>query len=180
MLNRKREEVYNILVKANAGYEKWYNKKRIPREFQKDEWVMLSTRHLQQKRPSSKLADKYLGPFKILKVIGDKKMAYRLDLPTRFRIHNTFPITLLEPFRGTPEEASKLRERVDIEPEERHFVVEAILDHRGPTNNRHYLIKWEGYGPESNTWEPRKHLDDGPLLRAYEAQLQRAHLQRRA
>jgi transposase InsO family protein len=33
ILNRKREEVHNILVKANAGYEKWYNKKRIPCEF---------------------------------------------------------------------------------------------------------------------------------------------------
>jgi transposase InsO family protein len=175
---RGREHARKILLSANEGYEKWYNKKRLDQHFEVNQWVWLSTKHLNQKRPSRKLADKYIGPFKIVAVVGDKKMAYRLDLPPRYRIHPTFPISLLEPFKGTTKEAEAHRESVDVEPEERHWVVEAILDHRGPARNRQYLIKWEGYGEESNSWEPRVHLDEGPLLREYEARLTRAHLRR--
>lgn len=174
----RREEVRKILESANQSYEKWYNKTRTPQSFEINQWVWLSTKHLNQKRPSRKLADKYIGPFKITHVVGDRKMAYRLDLPQRYRIHNTFPISFLEPYNGSEQEAQNHRERVDLEPEERHYEVEAILDHRGPPNKRHYLIKWEGYGEESNSWEPREHLDEGPLLREYEARQRRAHLRR--
>ena len=38
------------------------------------------------------------------------------------------------------------------------FVVEKILDCEGPPTNRKYLIKWEGYSSEHNTWEPRPNM----------------------
>ena len=35
-----------------------------------------------------------------------------------------------------------------------HYVVEWILDSRLIWGQLHFLIKWEGYGYEENTWVP--------------------------
>ena len=174
----KRGEVRALLQAANEAYAKHYNKKRTPMTFAAGQWVWLSTKYLRQRRPSRKLADKYLGPFRIIAVVGDKKMAYKLDLPQRYRIHHTFPISLLEPFKGDNAAAQEQREVVDVEPEDQEYEVEAILAHRGPPRNRQFLVQWQGFGPESNSWEPEAHINDGPEFRAYQARLRRAHLQR--
>jgi transposase InsO family protein len=170
-LLRRRDDVRKILAHANEGYEKWYNKGRTPMAFKAEDWVWLSSKYLRQKRPSNKLADKYLGPFKIIKAVGDNNMAYQLDLPASFKTHTTFPISLLEPFKGNLEEALKHRQSIEVDAEERHYDVETILDHRGPPNRRQFLIKWKGYPTEDNSWEPREYIDDGPMIQAYEARI---------
>ena len=40
------------------------------------------------------------------------------------------------------------------------YEVEKILDMTGETGspNRKFLIRWKGYGPEHDQWEPRSHL----------------------
>lgn len=173
-LLRRRDDVRKILARANEGYEKWYNKSRTPMTFKAEDWVWLSSKHLHQKRPSSKLADKYLGPFKIIKVVGNNKMAYQLDLPSSFKTHTTFPISLLEPFKGNLQEALKHRQSIEVDAEERHYDVETILGHRGPPNQRQFLIKWKGYPDEDNSWEPREYIDNGPMIQAYEARIQKS------
>jgi len=45
------------------------------------------------------------------------------------------------------------------------FVVERILDARGPKNGRplrllEFLIRWQGYGPEADSWEPYAVVSD--------------------
>jgi hypothetical protein len=52
------------------------------------------------------------------------------------------------------------------------FEVETILSHRdkkrGRGTTREYLVKWTGYGPEHNTWEPERHLSNCPdSIKAY-------------
>ncbi|GMF49417.1 unnamed protein product [Phytophthora fragariaefolia] len=44
---------------------------------------------------ANKLAPRYIGPFNILKVIGD---AYTLDIPTAIRLHPTFYVERLKPY----------------------------------------------------------------------------------
>ncbi len=40
----------------------------------------------------------------------------------------------------------------------------------GDSKAQLYLVKWKGYGPEDNTWEPKKNLANADaLLRAFEA-----------
>ena len=57
---------------------------------------MLRAKNIKQLRPSVKLADRYLGPFTVLEVIGTHRQAYRLELPPSYKIHDVFHVNLLE------------------------------------------------------------------------------------
>ena len=58
---------------------------------------MLNARNIKTKRLAKKLDKKMLGPFRISKVISLNAM--RLTLPTKWRIYNSFYISLLELYR---------------------------------------------------------------------------------
>nr|AMR36251.1 HP1D2 [Drosophila prostipennis] len=58
------------------------------------------------------------------------------------------------------------------EPDSNVFVVEKIVDKRVKNGRLQYLVKWQGFPEEENTWEPVEgviHCCD--LLSAYEAEL---------
>ena len=46
---------------------------------------------------------------------------------------------------------------ITIEGEE-EYEVEAIVDSKRETDGWYYRVKWKGYGPEENTWEPLSNL----------------------
>jgi hypothetical protein len=163
--------IRTILQHSQAIYEKWYNKGRKKKLFAINDWVLLSTKHLRPRRPSRKLANKFIGPYQIEDVIGDHGLAYKLRLPSSVRLHSTFPITSLEPYRSRTGEVPASPTDTPF-LDETSYEVEAILDHKGPRRNRFYLIKWKDYDDTENSWEPRRNLDDGPLLRDYEDSLQ--------
>ena len=62
--------------------------------------VLLSTKNLPDESvtnlDSSKLRPRWMGPFEVLEKIGE--LDYRLDLPTRMRLHPTFYVGLLKPY----------------------------------------------------------------------------------
>ena len=87
------------LQQAQAKYKEFYdaNHKESP-PFQVGDLVWLSRRNITTSRPSAKLDYKRLGPFKILKVVGESKMAFKLDLPASMKIHPVFHSSLLYPY----------------------------------------------------------------------------------
>lgn len=135
-------------------------------KFEVDDWVLLSTKHLRQRRPNRKLADKFIGPYQIVKKIGNHGLAFKLRLPPTARIHPVFPITSLEPYR--PRSGEVPESPVD-DPfvADQIYEVEEIRAHRRRGRNRQYLIKWRGYSEAETTWEPRSHINDSPLLQEY-------------
>lgn len=47
------------------------------------------------------------------------------------------------------------------ELQEQRYVVNRIIDHKTDKTHKHlYRVRWKGYPPEEDTWEPAKHFDD--------------------
>jgi len=52
------------------------------------------------------------------------------------------------------------------------YAVEKIIDRRMGKNNKfEYLLKWEGYSEDDNTWEPVKNIDCKDLIEEFEKKL---------
>ncbi len=83
--------------------------------------------------------------------------------------HNVFHVHLVKPYIGRPE---KMRDPssqrwhtppplqfLDCEP---LYKVEQLLDHKivnkGRRASYHFLVRWNGYSPEHDTWEAEKNL----------------------
>lgn len=49
------------------------------------------------------------------------------------------------------------------EEEETFFVEQVLGVRKAHTKNPEFQIRWWGYAPEHDTWEPLKCLDDDPL-----------------
>ena len=129
-------------------------------EFNAGDCVLLSMKNLKLKRPKKSLWPKFVGPFRILEPCG--KLAYRLDLPSSWRIHNVLNISRLERWRGEGhlyEGPIILPEDIEFETEQ-EYEVECILEHNEDQDGvLHYKVKWVRFDdPKDYTWEPAEHL----------------------
>ena len=121
------------------------------------------------------MTNRQIGPFPIQKKLSD--WAYKVELPETMKIHPVFYVGLLS--KAIEGEHHLFLERPapeTIEGEE-EYKVEAIIDHKRDRNKWWYLIKWKGYGPESNTWEPKENIMNADrILKAYSKKiLKKAH-----
>jgi len=113
-----------------------------------------------------KLDHKMFGPFVVKRKIASR--AYELELPAQWTIHSGFHVGLLEPYRedaiGRPHLAVPAPDIVDSEPS---YVVAEVVDSRWYGNPKsrfphrfvQYLVAWDGYGPEENSWKPFEMLE---------------------
>src|SRR5712672_454781 len=136
--------------------------------FKLDDQVWLESKHLALPHQSKKLAPKRVGPFRITKVISP--VAFRLDLPPSWHIHDVFHASLLTPYRETTAYGPNfIKLPPDLIDGEEEYEVEAILNDRmfGRRRQLQYLIKWKGYPHSHNTWEPSENVHADELIRAY-------------
>jgi hypothetical protein len=143
-----------------AVQKKYYDAQHEPIEFGTGDFVLLSTKNLNIKRPKRSLWPKYVGPFEILEPCG--KQAYRLKLPSTWRIHDVINVSRLEKWRGDkhPYEGPVIiPDEVEFENRQ-EYEVGCVLDHEQDAEGvLHYRVKWTGFdSPEDDTWEPAEHL----------------------
>jgi len=144
--------------------------RKDPPAYQVGDLVMLNGRNIKTRRPTRKLDHKNHGPFQIEKVVSP--LAVRLTLPRKWKIHNVFHVSLLEPYRTSehrapPDPSKVLREADDIEQSEEYDVEEVISSvEKGRGNNKRvlYLVRWLDY-PERKDWteEPYDNFSVGGL-----------------
>lgn len=165
------------ISQAQERQARYANARRRDVSFAVGDKVWLSTVNLPLKGPR-KLAPKWYGPCTIVQKIGS--VAYSLSLPSAWRIHPVFHVSLLKPYEASTQfPRSMFRPPPDLEYGDDIYEVEAVLDRRTsyPGNDRRrtpvleYLIKWAGYPAHESTWEPASNLEDAgtgvqSLLRA--------------
>ncbi len=151
-------------------------------QFHLREQVWLDASHLKLPHQKAKLTPKCLGPFKIIQEISP--VAYRLELPPNWRIHNVFHASLLTPYHETTAHGPNFtRPPPDLIDREEEYEVEQIVAHRqfGRSKRLQYLIKWKGYPESDNTWEPADQVHAPELIKHYQSagahQSSAAHLQ---
>lgn len=150
-----------LLAEAQQRQKAYADRNRREVTLKVGDKVLLSTRNLQLKnKGTKKLLPKWVGPFVITQCVGS--VAYKLQLPQNLKVHPVFHVSLLREYRS---DGRRQPPPVAIETEDGpYFEVESVLDHRdrklGRSVRREYLIKWKGYGPEHNTWEPEGNLSE--------------------
>jgi transposase InsO family protein len=164
----------NALVKAHdaihhtnrqsaAQYDKHH---RHPSTYTAGNFVWLSRDGLNygsESNISTPLLSPFLGPYKIRSVdhtLGN----VTLELPPTMRIHNTFHVSSLKPWRDPtsqfPTRSVPSEPAPSLIDGNEEYEVAAILDfkttHRGKKFK--FLVRWRGFGREHDTWEPASSL----------------------
>ena len=165
----------NLLI-AQERQRRYADQHRRGMSFVVGDRVLLSTEHLKVigDRRSAKLHSKYIGPFKVVRVVGSN--AYELDLPPSMKIHPVLNISRLKSYRDgslTHPHRSLPNDRPSPECNEDGadaWEIEHILEKRGKGNRVEYLVKWKGYPLWEASWEPKKNLAGSPeSIAAFEA-----------
>ena len=127
------------------------------------EKVWLNSIYIQIKR-NKKLEYMFFGPFRVLHPIG--KQAYKLELPTKWKIYNIFHISLLEydtTRKGRVDNKALLEPEKELEFEakdNKKYEVETIINsvvynqqaNHDQMPGLYYLVLWKDYPEEEITW----------------------------
>jgi len=148
------------LIAFNADYKRRHD------NFQVGEWVYLFAKHLRFENLSStgtqhKFNFKFVGPFQIEKVLSHTNV--ELKLPAAWKMHRVFHIEMLRKKHEidkteTPDRVQQATELPRIDSKTKEFEVEKILDKKGSGRTLKYRVRWVGYSPDEDTWEPLSHL----------------------
>jgi hypothetical protein len=161
------EETRKSLEEAQERMRRYADPKRKDTPtYQVGDLVMLNGRNIQTRRPSRKLDHKNHGPFQIEKIVSP--LAVKLTLPRKWKIHDVFHVSLVEPYRvgsqrGPPNPAKILREADDIEQSE-EYDVEEVMSSTKKGRRILYLVRWLDY-PDRRDWteEPFDNFSVGGL-----------------
>ena len=140
--------------------------------FETNDKVWLEATNLRTTHPTAKLAPKRYGPFRILKKVSD--IMYQLELPPQWKIHNVFHTSLLTPYTETEQHGPNYPEPPpDIIEGEAEFEVEQIVDSRrtGRKKTLEYHVRWKGYSPAHDSWEPAKQIRAPELIKEYQMKM---------
>jgi hypothetical protein len=157
-------ERWQSAVESQARY---YNRKHLPKSYRVGDQVMLSTKNINLRKPSRKLSARYIGPFRIQEPVGTQ--AYRLQLPSSYRIHPVFHVSYLEPYYPRNPELDSMPGPLDLEDDEgqEQYTVEQLLGKKNQKGTIKYLVKWAGWSLAYNQWVARDDIEES-LVTEYE------------
>ncbi|KAF8736674.1 hypothetical protein RHS02_06245, partial [Rhizoctonia solani] len=146
-----------------------------PVNFEIGEEAWLDAKNIKLKTLSPKLTKQHLGPFKIIEKISNQ--AYCLELPPSMRIHNVFYVGLLSKVKRDKNRTFESQPPPVTVDREEEYKVKGITDLEECNRKWYFRVKWKGYGPEENTWEPQENLKNAKkILKKYKNKMKKKAL----
>lgn len=177
-----RTDAADAISFALANQKAHYDRKHQPMFMKVGDWAMLRL-HKGYSIPFSagvtkKLTQQYVGPFQVQERVG--RLAYRLDVPSDWRIHPVFSLAQLEPAPAPTQDPfhcprPHMPPAVFVDGDTdalRSYEMDRLLNKRTIKKGRghavEYLVCWTGYGLEWDRWYNVKDVDNAAdLVRAY-------------
>jgi len=135
--------------------------------------VLVSTENF---KGYNKLKEKYIGPFKIVENLN--KVTYRVELLSKYQVHNVFHSSLLKPSNESDPEAFPNRSIINTQPpvvksindDDDEWEIEKLVAKRKRRNRIEYLVRWKGWSSEYDEWKTVDQLNNGRrLMKEYDA-----------
>ncbi|KAG6656727.1 hypothetical protein CIPAW_04G042200 [Carya illinoinensis] len=146
--------------------KKWADQKMRHAEYRIGDLVLvkiLSSQHKFTRKLHKGLVRRYEGPFPIIKKIG--KVSYKLDLPSKFKLHPVFHVSCLKPYHGDEEEPTRGESKrtplgitTTFDKEVEEILTDRVIRQKSQKPRQEYLIKWKGLPESETTWEPKESL----------------------
>ena len=165
---RARVEVADSIAFAQMSAKHHYDRKHQPLFMKAGDYALIKLHHGYDIPSTAILGAKYsqqfVGPFKVLEKVG--RLAYRLELPSHWRIHPVLSIAQLEPVpsgedpfcRPRPEQPDSIYVKGDT-PTVKSYEVERLLNKRQTkTRGPEYLVRWKVQDYEAAMKEATSHL----------------------
>src|SRR5882757_6234408 len=139
------------------------------KEFEIGNKVWLEGRNIKRPYDSPKLSPKRYGPFRVVAKISP--VAYKIQIPATWQVHDVFHASLLTPYKETVEHGENFLEPPpDIIEGEEEWEVEQVLGkrHFGRGKRLQYLVRWKGYSPAHDQWINKEDMAANDLVRIFE------------
>ena len=141
--------------------ERYEHGKKLAHDFHESNLVALNAKDITIHQKSPKLGVRQLGPFKVLKCIGD--LDYKLELPDWLKINPVLHVDRLSPWRDNGLKKPP-PPRPDVINGEEEYEIDRILDSHIYCNQLQYLVKWKGYGQGKDSWLVAKSMPHAKKL----------------
>ncbi|KAF8729353.1 reverse transcriptase, partial [Rhizoctonia solani] len=93
------------------------------------------------------------------------------------RVHNVFYMGLLSKVKRDNNWAFENHPPPVTVDSKEEYKVEGIMDMEERDRKWSFQVKWKGYGPEENTWEPWENLKNaGKILKKYKEEMKKKAL----
>jgi transposase InsO family protein len=160
--------VHDNIIIAQETMRSQADKHRRDVQFNVGDKVLVKSSELrsnstQTERPKQKWAHEWVGPFRVVKRIGNN--AYRIDFPSNFKIHDVISINhIKEYYDNTFEDRHEQPPAPIVMDTGTERFVHRILKSRKRRNQQQYLVWWQGEREDEATWEPEDNLRDGDVI----------------
>ncbi|XP_076886678.1 uncharacterized protein LOC143536618 [Bidens hawaiensis] len=141
--------------------KKWADDKRRHVEFQVGDQVMVKLVPNQFKslrKVHKGLVRRYEGPFPVVARVG--KVSYKLQLPSKLKIHYVFHVSFLKPYHEDLEDPNRgVSKRAptavvtSFDREVSEIQSDRTVSRRGVPKHKEYLVKWKNLPDTEASWE---------------------------
>jgi hypothetical protein len=162
-LATKREQLLQKtkLEKAQKRYEKQVNAGRREMEYAMGQKVLLNVKNFTMLEGlTPKFMSKFAGLFSILERVF--KDVYKLELPPKIKMHPTFHVSLLKPFKKNTlwlDRKKVIRPTSNLVGDHLEYEVEGIFKCRNHKQKlKEFLVKWQRFHEKKVIWVMAKDM----------------------